>query len=86
MHAEIILKYEEKEDLLARASQESPARTVLKRARPKSNHPEPVTIPCDEQGAAAILEVAQRNYGTTCRVMKTQMKRLGLLKSILQVR
>jgi hypothetical protein len=86
MHAEIILKYEEKEDLLARASQESPARTVLKRARPKSNHPQLVTIPCDEQGAAAILEVAQRNYGTTCRVMKTQMKRLGLLKSILQVR
>ena len=86
MHAEIILKYEEKEYLLARASHESPARKVLKRARPKSNHPQLVTIPCDEQGAAAILEVAQRNYGTTCRVMKTQMKRLGLLKSILQVR
>ena len=86
MHAEIILKYEEKEHLLARASQESPARTVLKSARPKRNHPQLVTIPCDEQGAAAILEVAQRNYGTTCRVMKSQMKRLGLLKSILQVR
>ena len=86
MHAEIILKYEEKEHLLARASQESTACTVLKRARPKSNHPQLVTIPCDEQGAAAILEVAQRNYGTTCRVMKSQMKRLGLLKSILQVR
>ena len=86
MHAEIILKYEEKEHLLARAAHESPARTVLKRAQPKSNHPQLVTIPCDEQGAAAILEVAQRNYGTTCRVMKTQMKRLGLLKSVLQVR
>ena len=86
MRAEIILKYEEKEHLLARASRESPARLVLKGARPNSNYPQLVTIPCDEQGAAAILEVAQRNYGSTCRVMKTQMKRLGLLKSILQVR
>ena len=86
MHAEIILKYEEKEDLLARASRESPARSVLKGARSKSTYPHLVTIPCDEQGAAAILEVAQRNYGSTCRVMKIQMKRLGLLKSILQAR
>jgi hypothetical protein len=86
MQAEIILKYEEKEHLLATASRESPARSVLKRARPKSNHPQLVTISCDEQGAAAILEVAQRNYGSTCRVMKTQMKRLGLLKSVLQAR
>jgi hypothetical protein len=86
MDAEIILKYEEKEHLLARASHESAASSVLKRARPKINHPQLVTIRCDEQGAAAILEVAQRNYGSTCRVMKTQMKRLGLLKSILQVR
>jgi len=86
MHAEIILRYEEKEHLLARASGESPARSVLNGARPKSNYPQLVTIPCDEQGAAAILEVAQRNYGTTCRVMKTQMTRLGLLKSSLQVR
>jgi hypothetical protein len=86
MHAEIILKYEEKEHLLATASRESPARSILKGARPKSNNPQLVTIPCDEQGAAAILEVAQRNNGSTCRVMKTQMKRLGLLKSILQVR
>jgi hypothetical protein len=80
------MQYEEKEHLLATASRESPARSVLKGARPKSNNPQLVTIPCDEQGAAAILEVAQRNYGSTCRVMKTQMKRLGLLKSILQVR
>ena len=86
MHAEIILKYEEKEHLLATASRESPARSVLKRARPKTNHPQLVTIPCDEQGAVAILELAQRSYGSTCRVMKTQMKRLGLLKSILQAR
>jgi hypothetical protein len=86
MHAEIILKYEEKEHLLATASRESPARSVLKRARPKINHPQLVTISCDEQGAVAILELAQRNYGSTCRVMKTQMKRLGLLRSILQAR
>ncbi len=86
MHAEIILKYEEKEHLLASASHESPARMVLKRARPRTNHPQLVAIPCDVQGAVAILELAQRNYGSTCRVMKTQMKRLGLLKSILQVR
>lgn len=86
MHAEIILKYEEKERLLARASRKSPASSVLKMARPKTNHPQLVTIPCDEEGAAAILEVAQRNYGSTCRVMKTQMTRLGLLKSPLQVR
>jgi hypothetical protein len=86
MHAEIILKYEEKEHLLARASRESPARSVLKNARPKNNHPQLVAIPCDEQGAAAILEIAQRHGGNTCRVMKSQMNRLGLLKSILQAR
>ena len=86
MHAEIILKYEEKEHLLAKASRKSPAHSVLKMAQPKTNHPQLVTIPCDEQGAAAILEVAQRNYGSTCRVLKIQMKRLGLLKSILQAR
>jgi hypothetical protein len=86
MHAEIILKYEEKEHLLARTPHESPAHSVLKRAQPENNHPQLVTIPCDEQGAAAILEVAQRDHGSTCRVMTTQMKRLGLLKSILQAR
>jgi hypothetical protein len=86
MNAEIILKYEEKQHLLARVSRESPAGSVLNGARPKSNHPQLVTISCDEQGAAAILEVAQRHYGSTCRLMKTQMKRLGLLKSMLQVR
>jgi hypothetical protein len=86
MRAEIILKYEEKERLLAKASRKSPARSVLNRARPKSNHPQLVTITCDEQGAAAILEVAQRHYGSTWRVMKSQMKRLGLLKSIYNAR
>jgi hypothetical protein len=86
MNAEIILKYEEKERLLARASGKSPARSVLNTARPKSNHPQLVTIPCDEQGAAAILELAQRHSGATCRIMMSQMKRLGLLKSILTAR
>ena len=86
MKAEIILKYEEKERLLATASRKSPARSILKRARPKSNQPQLVTITCDEQAAAAILEVALRHHGSTWRVMQSQMKRLGLLKSILEDR
>ena len=86
MNAEIILKYEEKERLLARAPHKSPARSVLNMARPKSNQPQFVTITCDEQSAAAILNVAQRHYGSTSRVLKSQMKRLGLLKSILHDR
>ena len=86
MTAEIILKYDEKEFLLAKASRGSPAHLVLNRARQQSNRPQLVTITCDEKGAAAILEVAQRYYGSTCRVMKSQMKRLGLLKSVLDER
>jgi hypothetical protein len=86
MRAEIILKYEEKERLLASASRKSPARSVLNRAQPKSNQPHLVTITCDEQTAADILRVAQRHNGSTWRVMHTQMKRLGLLKSILKER
>jgi hypothetical protein len=82
MRAEIILKYEEKERLLASASQKSPARSVLNRAKPKSNQPQLVTISCDEQAAADILRVAHRHHGKTWRVMQKQMKRLGLLKSI----
>ena len=86
MNAEIILKYEEKERLLARAPRKSPARSVLNRARPKTNQPQFVTITCDEQAAAAILSVAKRHYGSTSRVLKSQMKRLGLLQSILHDR
>jgi hypothetical protein len=82
MKAEIILKYEEKERLLTKASSKSPAHSVLDRARRKSNQPQFVTITCDEQAAAAILEVAQQHYGSTWRVMQSQMRRLGLLKSI----
>ena len=86
MNAEITLKYEEKERLLARAGHKSPARLVLNSARPKSSHPQLVTITCDEQAAAAILEVAQLHCGSTSRIMKSQMKRLGLLKSSLHAR
>jgi hypothetical protein len=86
MRAEILLKYDEKERLLATASRKSPARSVLNRAEPKSNQPQLVTISCDEQAAADILRVAQRHHGSTWRVMHKQMKRLGLLKSILNER
>lgn len=86
MRPEIFLKHEEKESLLARASRKSLAHSVLNEAQPKSNQPQLVTISCDERAAAALLEVAQRHYGSTSRVMKSQMKRLGLLKSALHDR
>ena len=86
MRAEIILKLDEKERLLARVPRKSPARAILDTARPKTNQPQFVTITFDEQAAVAILNVAQRHYGSTSRVMKSQMKRLGLLKSILHDR
>lgn len=56
MNAEIILKCEEKQHLLSRVSRESPARSVLNRAQPKSNHPQLVTISCDEEGPDARSE------------------------------
>ena len=83
MRAEIILKHDEKERLLASASRESTARSVLDRAEPKRNQPQLVTISCDEQAAADILRVAHWDHGSTWRIMHKQMKRLGLLKSIL---
>jgi hypothetical protein len=83
MKAEIILKYEEKECLLATTARKSPLRLVLNGARPKSNQPQLVTVTCDERAAAALLEAAQLLYGSTWRVMNSQMKRLGLVKSIL---
>jgi hypothetical protein len=86
MRAEVILKYDEKERLLASASHESPARSVLNKAEPRRNQPHLVTISCDEQGAADILRVAHRHHGSTWRVMHKQMKRLGLLESILDER
>ena len=86
MRAEIILKYDEKERLLAGSSYESPARSVLSRAERKSNQAQLVTISCDEQAAADILRVAHRHYGSTWRVMHKQMKRLGLLSSVLNER
>lgn len=63
MRAEITLKYEEKERLLASAIQESAARSVLNRAEPKPSQPQLVTISCDERAAADILRVAQRHHG-----------------------
>jgi hypothetical protein len=86
MRAEIILKREEKERLLAWTSSKSPARSVLSKAEPKRNQRQLVTISCDEQAAADILRVAKRHPGTTWRVMHSQMKRLGLLKSTLNER
>jgi hypothetical protein len=86
MRAEILLKYDEKERLLARASRKSPARSVLNRAVSKSNQPQLVTISCDEQTAVDILRVAQRHQGSTWRIMHKQMKRLGLLSSFFSVR
>jgi hypothetical protein len=86
MRAEIILKREEKDRLLAGTSSNSPARSVLSNAEPKRNQRQLVTISCDEQAAAAILRVAKRHHGSTWRVMHKQMKRLGLLKSTLNER
>jgi hypothetical protein len=86
MKAEIVLKYDEKERLLASLSRKSPARSVLRRAERKSNQPQLVTITCDAQAAADILRVAHRHHGSTWRAMHKQMKRLGLLKSILNER
>ena len=86
MRAEIILKHDEKERLLARVSRKSPARAILNTAKPKANQPHLVTISCDEQAAADILRVAHRHHGSTWRVMHKQMRRLGLLKSILNER
>lgn len=86
MKAEIILKHEEKEHLLASASRKSRARYALTRARPESNQPELVAITCDEQAAAAILKLAQQHCGSAWKTMNCQMKRLGLLKSILEAR
>jgi hypothetical protein len=94
MRLEVFLKHDEKESLLARASPKSLAHSIPNKAQPKvssglgsrSNQPQLVTISCDERAAAALLEVAQRHYGSTSRVMKSQMKRLGLLKSALHDR
>ena len=85
MRAEIVLKNDEKERLLATASPKSPARSVLDRAERTSNQPQLVTINCDEQAAADILRLA-RHDGSTWRVMHTQMRRLGLVKFILKDR
>jgi hypothetical protein len=53
MNAEIILKEEEKEYLLQRAPEGSPARAILTRARPDDNQPALVIFSCNEQTAHA---------------------------------
>jgi hypothetical protein len=80
MNAEIILKEEEKEYLLQRAPEGSPARAILTRARPDDNQPPLVIFSCNEQTAHAVLEVAEHHCGCAWRVMHYQMSRLGLLQ------
>jgi hypothetical protein len=82
MKAEIFLKQDEKGRLLATTLRHSLARSILASAQGKSSQPQLVTITCDEEGAAAILEVAQQHNGNTSRVINSQMKRLGLLRSV----
>ena len=64
MKAEIILKYDEKEQLLQRASEDSPAHSVLTGSRPDNNQPDLVVFSCDEKAACALLEVAERHCGS----------------------
>jgi hypothetical protein len=79
MHGEIILKDEEKEYLLQRAPEGSPARAVLTGARPDGNQPALVIFTCDEQTAYELLDIAEHHCGCAWRVMHYQMSRLGLL-------
>lgn len=81
MNAEIILKYDEKEQLLQRTPEDSPARSALTDARADNNQPELVAFSCNEQAAYELLEVAERHCGSAWRAMHYQMTRLGLLKS-----
>lgn len=85
MRAEIILTHGEKERLLAKTSSRSPARSVLHGAERKTNQPQLVALSCDEQAATDLLRLA-RHDGRTWRVMHNQMKRLGLVKSLLNER
>jgi hypothetical protein len=80
MNAEIILKDDEKEYLLQRTPEGSPARSVLTGARRDDNQPALVIFSCNEQTANALLELAERHCGCAWRLMHYQMTRLGLLK------
>jgi hypothetical protein len=79
MNKEIILKDDEKEYLLQRTPEDSPARSVLRAARRDDNQPALVVFSCNEQTANALLEVAERHCGGAWRVMHYQMTRLGLI-------
>jgi hypothetical protein len=81
MKAELVLKYEEKERLLQSAPENSPAHSVLAGAQAHSRQPELVAIMCDEKAASELLKVAQQHCGSAWRAIKSQVKRLGLLKS-----
>ena len=81
MTANIILKHEEKEYLLQRTAEDSPARSVLAAALPDENQPALVVFSCNEESAYALLQIAERDCGSAWRVMHYQMVRLGLLNS-----
>ena len=81
MTANIILKYEEKEYLLQRTAEDSPARSVLLAALPDENQPALVVFSCNEEAAYALLKIAEGHCGSAWRVMHYQMVRLGLLNS-----
>ena len=80
MKADIFLRYNEKERLLAKTLHKSLARSVLNRAEHRSNQPQLVTINCDEQSAAAILELAQLHYGSTSRVIRSPDEKVGTVE------
>jgi hypothetical protein len=63
MNREIILKDDEKEYLLQRIPEDSPARSVLTGARRDDNQSALVVFSCNEQTANALLEVAERHCG-----------------------
>jgi hypothetical protein len=81
MTARITLKHDEKEYLLQRTAEDSPARSVLAGALPVENQPALVVFSCNEQTAYAVLQIAERHCGSAWRVMHYQMVRLGLLNS-----
>ena len=79
MNAEIILKDNERELLLQRTPEGSPARVILTGARADNNQPALVSFSCNEQTAHALLEIAEHHCASAWRVMHYQMSRLGLL-------
>ena len=81
MKAEIILKHEEKERLLYGTPENSLPHSVLISAQSDIRHPELVAILCDERAALELLEVAGQHCGSAWRVINSQARRLGMLRS-----